>query len=142
MGPILSTIIGAGIKLLCNLLNNWLEQKKQDQMLLAARDSRIIELMAEAQARQANDPFVKVTRRILFMTITFTYCFLMVWYALSPGISYNVVVPTKGGAGFFGWLFGSDDFKVVELTGGLLLMSFVDLVFMVVGFYSLPSRRR
>ena len=44
MGPILSTIIGAGIKLLCNLVNNWMEQKRQDQMLLAARDNKIIEI--------------------------------------------------------------------------------------------------
>jgi len=142
MGPILSTIIGAGIKLLCNLVNNWMEQKRQDQMLLAARDNKIIEIMARSQAAHANDPFIKATRRILFMTITFTYCFLMVWYALNPGISYTVVLPKDGGAGFFGWLFGSDDYKIVELTGGLLLMSFVDLVFMVVGFYSLPSRKR
>ena len=142
MGPILSTIIGAGIKLLCNLLNNWLEQKRQDQILLAARDEKLIDLLAENQREQAKDPFVKVTRRILFMSITFTYCFLMIWYALNPDITYNVVVPKNGGAGFFGWIFGSDDFKIVELTGGLLLMSFVDLVFMVVGFYSLPSRRR
>lgn len=142
MGPILSTIIGAGIKLLCNLLNNWLEQKRQDQLLLAARDDKLIDLISKNQESQAKDPFVKVTRRILFMSITFTYCFLMIWYALNPTVTYDVVIPKNGGAGFFGWIFGSEDFKVVQLTGGLLLMSFVDLVFMVVGFYSLPSRRR
>ena len=38
MGPILNTIIGAGIKVAANLINNWLEQKRHDQMLLAARE--------------------------------------------------------------------------------------------------------
>ena len=42
MGPILNTIIGAGIKLGCNLLNAWLEQKRQDQLALAARDEKML----------------------------------------------------------------------------------------------------
>ena len=62
MGPVLNTIIGAGIKLAFNLINAWLEQKKQDQMLLAARDSEFMKAMLESQLKQASDPFVKVTR--------------------------------------------------------------------------------
>ena len=93
MGPVLNTIIGAGIKLGANLINFWLEQKKQDQMALAARDSAMLNAMIENQKKQAKDPFVKVTRRILFMSITFTMCFLMIYYALNPHISYNVIVP-------------------------------------------------
>ena len=144
MGPVLNTIIGAGIKLACNLINAWLEQKKQDQMLLAARDSEFMKAMLESQLKQASDPFVKVTRRILFMSITFTMCFLMIYYALNPEISYTLIVPKgeNGRFGFFSWLFGADDWKIVELTGGLMLSSFMDLCFMVVGFYAIPSKRR
>jgi len=49
--------------------------------------------------------------------------------------------PLKGGTGgFFSWLFGnSKEFEVIELTGGLLLMHFFDLCFMVIGFYAVPS---
>lgn len=143
MGPVLNTIIGAGIKLLCNLINAWLEQKRQDQMMLAARDSKLMEAMLENQVKQASDPFVKVTRRLLFMSITFTMCFLMIYYALNPDISYTVIVPTgESRLGFFSWIFGADEWKVVELTGGLMLSSFMDLCFMVVGFYAIPSKRR
>ena len=77
MGPILNTIIGAGIKLACNLLNAWLEQKRQDQLALAARDETMLNALIASQEKNANDPFVKVTRRILFMSITFTMCFLL-----------------------------------------------------------------
>ena len=77
MGPILNTILGAGIKLAANLVNAWLEQKRQDQMMLAARDEKMMEAMLENQLNQAKDPFVKVTRRILFMSITFTMCYLI-----------------------------------------------------------------
>ena len=144
MGPVLNTIIGAGIKLGANLINFWLDQKKQDQMALAARDSAMLNAMIENQKKQAKDPFVKVTRRILFMSITFTMCFLMIYYALNPHISYNVIVPKgdSGNSGFFSFIFGGEDWHMVQMTGGLMLMSFMDLCFMVVGFYAIPSKRR
>lgn len=144
MGPVLNTIIGAGIKLGANLVNFWLEQKKQDQLALASRDEKMMEALIASQNTQAKDPFVKVTRRILFMSITFTMCFLMIYYALNPHISYNVIVPKGDNAkwGFFSWIFGGEDWHVVQMTGGLMLASFMDLCFMVVGFYAIPSKRR
>ena len=144
MGPILNTIIGAGIKIGVNWINSWIEQKRQDQLMLAARDDKILQAVLENQIKQASDPFVKITRRILFMSITFTLCFLMLYYALNPGITYDVIVPKGDNAkwGLFTWVFGGTDWKVVQLTGGLLLTSFFDLCFMVVGFYAVPSKRR
>lgn len=144
MGPIFNTILGAGIKLACNLINAWLEQKRQDQMLLAARDNQMLEALIENQKSQASDAFVKVTRRILFMSITFTMCYLMIYYAHNPNISYDIIVPKGEGArwGLFSWIFGGKDWEVVKLTGGLMLSSFIDLCFMVVGFYAIPSKKR
>jgi hypothetical protein len=138
MGPILNTIIGAGIKLACNLINAWLEQKRQDQLALAARDEKMLDALIASQSENARDPFVKVTRRILFMSITFTMCFLMIYYAMNPSITYNIIVPKGDGAklGFFSWIFGGKDWEVVQMTGGLMLASFMDLCFMVVGFCS------
>ena len=72
-------------------------------------------------------------------------CYLMVYYAHNPQISYDVIVPKgdKAQWSFFSWIFGSsEDWKVVQLTGGLMLSSFMDLCFMVVGFYAIPSKRR
>jgi hypothetical protein len=144
MGPIFNTILGAGIKLACNLVNAWLEQKRQDQMMLAARDNEMMRAMLDNQAQQASDPFVKITRRILFMSITFTMCYLMVYYAHNPDISYEIIVPRGESSkwGLFSWIFGGKDWEVVKLTGGLMLSSFIDLCFMVVGFYAIPSKRR
>ena len=113
-------------------------------MLLAARDQAMLDALIHNQTAQAKDPFVKVTRRILFMSITFTMCYLMLYYAHNPEISYDVIVPKGEGAkwGFFSWIVGGEDWKVVKLTGGLMLSSFMDLCFMVVGFYAIPSRKR
>ena len=67
MGPVLNTVIGAGIKLAANFINFWLEQKRQDQLMLAARDNETLKAILDNQIQQAKDPFVKVTRRILFL---------------------------------------------------------------------------
>jgi hypothetical protein len=144
MGPILNTILGAGIKIGANLVGAWLEQKRQDQLALAARDEKMMQAMIDSQKATASDPFVKVTRRVLFMSITFTLCYLMLYYAHNPNISYDMIVPVGDGAkwGIFSWFFGGTDFHVVRLTGGLMLSSFMDLCFMVVGFYAIPSKRR
>lgn len=143
MGPILNTIIGAGIKVGANLLNYWIEQKRQDQMILAARDSQMLNALIDNQNKQASDPFVKVTRRMLFLAITFTMCFLMIYYAMNPNIQYDVIVDKPTGGGFFSFLFGGNkSWEKVQLTGGLLLTSFMDLCFMVIGFYAIPSRAR
>ena len=83
MGPIINTVIGAGIKLVCNLINSWLEQKRQDQLALAARDDKMLAALIAGQDKNSSDSFVKVTRRILFMSITFTMCFLMIYYAMN-----------------------------------------------------------
>lgn len=144
MGPIINTIIGAGIKLGVNMINSWLEQKRQDQMMLAARDDKMLDALLHNQNTQASDPFVQMTRRVLFMSITFTLCFLMIYYAMNPYITYEVIVPKGESArwGIFSWIFGSNDWELVQMTGGLLLTSFFDLCFMVIGFYAVPSKSR
>ncbi|NDG51974.1 MAG: hypothetical protein EBY39_02960 [Flavobacteriia bacterium] len=142
MGPVLNTIIGAAIKVGANLLNYWLEQKRQDQMILSARDSEMLKALIESQSKTALDPFVKVTRRILFLAITFTMCFLMIYYAMNPNITYDVILDKPSGGGILSWFWGSPSWHQVQLTGGLMLTSFMDLCFMVVGFYAIPSRAR
>ena len=113
-------------------------------MMLAARDEKMLEALIANQSSQSKDPFVKVTRRVLFMSITFTMCYLMIYYAHNPHITYNLIVPMGEGSrlGFFSWLFGGKDWKVVQMTGGLMLAGFMDLCFMVVGFYAIPSKIR
>lgn len=143
LGSIMNTVMGAGIKLGANLINYWLEQKKQDQMILAARDSEMLKALIENQNKRADDSFVKVTRRILFLSITLTMCFLMIYYAMNPHISYDVLMPKGENSklGILTWLFGGNDWVQVKLTGGLMLSAFMDLCFMVVGFYAIPSKK-
>ena len=113
-------------------------------MLLAARDNDMLNALIANQDKRADDPFVKVTRRVLFMSITFTMCYMMIYYAHNPNITYDLIVPKGDSAkwGLFSWVFGGKDWEVVTLTGGLMLSAFMDLCFMVVGFYAVPSKRK
>ena len=140
---IINTAIGAGLKLGAVLVSAWLDNKRQTQMLLAARDQHMIQALVDNQQAQANNPFVQVTRRVLFLMITLTLCYLMIYYAMNPDIKYDVIMPinTNNGAGIVSWIFGTKQFEVVTLTGGLLLMNFMDLAFLVIGFYAVPNRR-
>ena len=143
-GPIFNTLIGAAVKIGANFINAWIEQRRQDQLILAARDDKMFSALVENQKNQASNPFVQITRRVLFLSITFTLCFLMIYYAMNPHITYNVIIPRGDGSkwGIFSWLFGGTDWVMVQMTGGLMLSAFVDLCFMVIGFYAVPSKRR
>lgn len=138
---IINTAIGAALKLGAVLIHAWLDNKRQTQMLLAARDHNMLQALVDNQRSQATNPFVQVTRRVLFLLITLTLCYLMIYYAMNPGIRYDVIMPIDGAGGLLSWIFGSKTYEVVTLTGGLLLMNFMDLAFMVIGFYAVPSRR-
>lgn len=132
------------MKLLVNVVNHWLEHRRQNQLLLAARDDKFIQAAIDSQAENSKDPFVKATRRVLFLSITLTMCYLMIFYASNPDIKYSVLLPQDNGStgGIMSWFVGSENWVVVELTGGLLLKSFMDLCFMIVGFYAVPSKLR
>ena len=42
-GSIVNALIGAAVKIGANFINAWIEQKRQDQLLLAARDEKMLE---------------------------------------------------------------------------------------------------
>jgi len=67
----------------------------------------------------------------------------MIYYAINPHITYDVLMPKgeNSSLGIWSWIFGGKDWVQVQLTGGLMLSAFMDLCFMVVGFYAIPSKR-
>lgn len=143
MGTIINALVGMGAKVLINLIDHWAEQKRAQQLMIMANDELRFKALIENQKAQAMDPHVKSTRRVLFLAITFTLCFLMIFYAFNPNISYDVIVP-KGEtwkSGILSFFFGSKDWEVVRMTGGLMLASFMEIGQMVIAFYVVPPKR-
>lgn len=143
--PVITAIIGAVIKMCANYINSRIEQKKYDRMYMISRDNETLDMLSKHYNSTITDPFVKTTRRILFLMITFTMCFLMIYYALNPNIQYTILVPneTTTSVGILSWLFPitENNQVVVKLTGGLMLSSFMDICFMIIGFYAIPGKR-
>ena len=141
-GPILNTIIGAGIKLVANGFNAWIERSNRNQELLGAEQAKRLEDQTSLVRENAKDPFVQFSRRVLFMALTFTFCWIVIYFVRHPDVDWMVYAGEESGRRFsmFSYIFGSKG-KTVH-AGALLVTAFIDLMFMVIGFYSIKSNRK
>ena len=137
-GPILSTLLGAGLKLSSNLVLGFIESRQQKRIAKNEFDSNKLKAIQSLQGIAFS--LAKYVRPLVTLALVGTYCYLMIYYAHNPQIEYTVMVPKEPGV--FAWVFGSKEQVEQTLTGGLMLASFVDLIFMVAGFYYMPSKRR
>jgi hypothetical protein len=140
MGPVFSTLLGAGVKLSANIVNSWLAGRARQQELLAADRARVLEQQTKLIEKTASDPFVRFSRRVLFMALTFTFCWLILYFATRPDIDWMVTTGDGGRLSLFSYIFGSKSGTVH--AGALLVTSFIDLMFMVIGFYAIKSNRK
>lgn len=77
MGPILNTIIGAGIKIGVNWINAWIEQKRMDQMMLAARDDKMMDaLLANQQVYQMIELYLLNMMLVLYQMLKMSLLYL------------------------------------------------------------------
>ena len=104
------------------------------------REAAIVNAWSK-NARDINkDAFSKMTRRWVFWPIVWTFCGILGWFAYDPTIE----IITIGGQepGFFPRLFKGSSETLITLTGGHVILVALDSLFMIVGFYALPSKRR
>jgi hypothetical protein len=140
MGPVVSTLIGAGVKLGANIVNSWLNSKDRQQELVAAERAKLIDEQTKLVMANAKDPFVQMSRRVLFMSLTFTFCWLIIYFATRPDIDWMVSTGEGGKLSLFSFIFGAKSGTIH--AGALLVTSFVDLMFMVIGFYAIRSNKK
>ena len=140
MGPVVSTLMGAGVKLLANVINSWLAGRARQQELLSADRARVIEAQSRLIEKNAKDPFVQFSRRVPFMALTFTFCWLIIYFATRPDVDWMVATGEGGRMSLFSFIFGAKGATVH--AGALLVTSFIDLMFMVIGFYAIKSNRK
>jgi uncharacterized membrane protein len=104
------------------------------------RDKAVLDVWARSMAAQQKDPYTKRTRRYVFWSLIWTYCFIFIWFALHPEVPIITI-----GAHTTGWItsiFGGASDKLITITGGHIVIAGLELIFMVVGFFAMPSRRR
>lgn len=139
-GPIFNTILGAGIKLGSNVVNHLIEKSSRSQELAGADAAARLDAQTRIIEENAKSPFVQFTRRVLFLTLTFTFCWVVIYFTQHPDVDWTVYPEAIRRFGFLSYLFGSN-LQPIH-AGALLVSAFVDLMFMVVGFYSIRSNRK
>ena len=135
-GPVGATAAGACLK----LLNTWIQGKIEKQQIEAAREEKVLRVWGQSQQNISKDPYAKRTRRWVFWMVTATYCFVFVWFTLYP----TTPIVTVGGhsPGWLNAIFGGSTSREVTVTGGHVVVAGLELMFMLMGFFAMPSRRR
>ena len=135
-GPAGATALGALLK----LGNTWLQGRIEKQQMEAAREEKILNTWTRSQTAISKDKQSKTTRRWVFWMLTATYCFVFIWFTIFP----ETHIITIGGhsSGWITSIFGGGTDKLITITGGHVVVAGLELIFMVVGFFAMPSRRR
>lgn len=140
-GPAGNILLGAVTKLVVVIVINIFDLIFKGQENSHSQDKATQEALAENQRAQASDPFVKFSRRILFLYLVLTYCYMAMFYHYNPDIAYDILLPKSGG-GIFGMFSGSADYQVIRITGGYHVAVFNEVVLTVLGFFVVQSSKR
>jgi len=132
-------LMGSGVKLIANVINNWSANAAEERRTNALREKDAIEAHIRLAEIHNKDLTSKITRGIVFLMITGTFCYIGVWGIMNPEQSNDVLIPIE--KGFFN-LFGRTEFKAVETEGFPLMFQFWTGMEMILGAYIIPSRRR
>lgn len=129
-------VLGSVLKMVSNYINHSMQQKTERQQHDNAQDAEILKARIALAKENNKDIWGKVSRTAIFIMIIGTFCYLMIHYAMHPEIQYEILVPGKE------HFFNPSGWKVFKLSGGFLAWQCVELCFLVVGFFCVPSKRR
>jgi hypothetical protein len=134
-------LMGAGVKILTNVVNGWIHNSAEERRTSALRDAETTQAHI-ALAKHANsDKIGKVSRSIIFLMIIGTWCYIALHGLHHPNAVYDIVLP-KGSNWTFGSLFSSSEWEIKKITGSILMWQWFSLTEMILGFFCVPSRRR
>ena len=134
-------LMGAGCKLLVNVVNSWMHNSAEEKRAHILRDKEVIEAHIELAKQVQKDHFTKIIRGLIFLMIVSVWCYLAIHGAHNPNLEYDIVMP-KGNNWTFGSLFSSSQWEIRKISGSVLMWQWFTLVEMILGFFVVPSRRR
>jgi len=133
-------LMGAGIKFVSNLVNNWMHNSAEKERNSRNIDSTIIEAQVQL-AKELNRDFLgKLCRMIIFIMMTGTFCYITIYCMRNPLDTTAMIENTPG---FFGRFKNQakETAVVVHSSGYVFGKAFI-IIEMVIGSYVVPSRRR
>lgn len=131
-------LLGAGVKILSGLFMLWMQNRREE------RDERVQLAGKQIELKKLGpDPgneFVSFTRRVLAFSMCWTFCAVVLLWAVYPQI--EITIPF-GGSGFdFNFLFFNFSRKTsVEqvVTTGAIVWSMTPFISMILATYFTPN---
>ena len=134
-------LMGAGVKLITNVVNTWMHNSAEERRTNALKDTEICEAHIALAKSVNSDKLAKVSRSVIFMAIIFTWCYMGIYGLHNPEMQYDIVLP-KSNNWTITSLFSSSNFEIRKISGSVLMWQWFSLTEMILGFFVVPSRRR
>ena len=134
-------IIGAGVKLITNVVNGWIHNSAERDRVNALRDAETTQAHIELAKQVNGDKIGKISRSFIFILIIITWCYIAIYGLHNPDISYDILLP-KGSGWSINSLFTSSKWELKKINGSVLMFQWYSLTEMILGFFVVPSRRR
>ena len=133
--------MGAGVKLVTNVVNGWIHNSAEKDRTNSLRDAKTTNAHIDLAKAANSDKIGKISRSLIFMMIISTWCYIAIYGLHNPDITYDIVLP-KGSNWSFGSLFSSSEWEIRKISGSVLMWQWFTLTEMILGFFVVPSRRR
>jgi hypothetical protein len=135
-----SILVGAGSKLIFNVVNSWFYNSEKNSERLHLREEAQIKAHIELMKLTNKNIIANLTRSICAFMVFGTWCFIGV-YAMYHPTETDILIPLKHG--LIGRLFNQPESLVVPgRTPGILFQAWFEVTIAFVTMFSLHSRRR
>ena len=135
-----SILVGAGSKLVFNLVNSWFHNAEKNSERAHLRNQEEIRAHIELAKINQKNVISNITRSACSLMIFGTWCFIGI-YAMYNPTETDILIPIKHG--ILGRLFNQPESVVVEgRTPGVLFQAWFEVTIAFVTMFSLHSRRR
>ena len=132
-------LMGAGCKFIGNIATHWLENAAEERKYNALKDEKVIAAHLEL-VKESNKHWISsMSRAIIFILITATWCYMGVYGLSMQGSESTVLVPND--PGFLGKLFHNQSLRGVEIKGTTLYYQWWQILEMIMGAFVMPSRK-
>jgi len=136
-------LIGAGSKVVSNVINSWLANSAENTRLSHLREEKAIHAHVELAKVTANDWASKLTRGIIYMMLSGTFCYMGIYFMTQINVESvgMALVGTK--RGLLSGLFNQPTHTTKEVNIFLMFFeSWVNIIETCLSAFVIPSRKR
>jgi len=135
-----SVLVGAGSKLLFNIVNSFFHNSEKKAERKYLKDKDLLHAHIELAKLNISNPLANATRGLCAIMIISSWCFIGIYAMMNP-TETDILIPLKHGwvSGFFNQ---PNSIVVPGRTPGVLFQAWFEVTIAFVTMFSLSSRRR